>query len=345
MLHIRSICPFQALIIETLHSIGVCIFVLVLLPNIEPLSGVLLCCCVALVPGIIKIIYPSRIPRLDDSQKMVAARAINFFAMLFQLAAIALWCYYVFDTDKSDGFNDTRTYVMTVLVAISPILVSINWWENYVRNGDKESKGLPKLKRGMRRRRTKVTAITSVWKLIMTLIIMPSAIYGIGCAQGTECVRSFFFQNRGQTTSLSDWFTSAVMADERNFGNQCISWFPFVISILNIICSVVCFKAGKAACKIVAQRVSFSFPLALSTPIVIGFVLGLYSGTATFQVNGCTLLYPTWINDNGDPTELFDVISDYWMVLAAGLLGYMSFLLITNHVWSPSKERLVSTDK
>ena len=314
-----------------------------LLPNIEPLSGVLLCCSVALVPGIIKIIYPSRISQLDGSKKMVAARTINFFAMLFQLAAITFWCYYVFVSVKSEG--DTRTYLMTVLAAISPILISINWWDNYVRKGEKHEKGLIRLKRGMRKSRPSITVITSIWKLIMTLIIMPSVIYGIGCAQGTECVRSFFLQNRGQTTSLSDWFTSAVMADERNFGNQCISWFPFVISLLNIICSVVCFKAGKAACKIVAQRVSFSFPLALSTPIVIGFVLGLFSGTATFQVNGCTLLYPTWMNDNGDPTELLDVINDYWVALAAGMLGYMSFLLIANHVWSPSKERLISTDK
>ncbi|KAK3082737.1 hypothetical protein FSP39_003848 [Pinctada imbricata] len=329
------------MIVDTLQSAGVCIFVLVILPSLDPISAVLLFSSIGLIPGIIKIAYPARVDK-GNVEKMNLARVFNALTVLLHVGSLVLWGYYVFKSEHFDGASSTRKYVLTILTAISPVLISINWWENFVRNGNKDSTGLPSLKRSMRRRRTKVTVLTSLWKIIMTLIIMPSFIFGVGCENGNNCLLKYFYRPADAYSRLTETLSNATLTDDRNFGQDCVPYLPFIMAVLNIMSSVICFKAGKAACKIVAQRVSFSLPLALSTPVVLGFILAFLSSTANINADTCPLTNFVW---NGDPTILFDVIGDFWPVLAAGILGYLSFLLITNHVWSPSKERLISTDK
>lgn len=242
-----------------------------------------------------------------------------------------------------------------VLVALSPILVSLTWWENFVKQAKFKNKSsdtdggtsaLMRLKLNMRRHRVKVGLFVNLWKIIITLIVMPTLVFGVFCDNGNACIDAFFFQNeRGQLRYISD----ANMTDNRNFyelGEKgCISYFPFMISMANILSSVICFKFAKAACKILAQKLCFALPVVLSTPVVIGLILGLYSRTVDISFGKCILPLAEWRDKNQDPTILFDIIDTYWVVIAAGALGYFSFLLVTNHVWSPSKERLIATDR
>ncbi|XP_061164529.1 chitin synthase chs-2-like [Saccostrea echinata] len=342
-----------ALCIETLHSIGLCTFVLVVLPSFEPISATLLCSSVSLVPALLKTIYPERtLKKIEekDESRLRIARAINTLAIIFQMASIGLWTYYVYHAYKS---TDSHTITMMVLVALSPILVSVTWWENYVKQAksksknssdpDENSSGLMRLKLNMRRHRVKVGFLVNLWKIIMTLLVMPSLLFGGFCSDRDTCIDVLFLRTAGGANLTT--IVNATMTDTRSFGEGCISYFPFMISMANVLSNIICFKVAKAASKIVAQKLCFALPVVLSTPIVIGFILGFYSQTISITFGTCILPMPVWSDTNKDPTILFDIIETYWVVIAAGALGYMSFLLVTNHMWSPSKERLIATDR
>uniref|UniRef100_K1Q406 chitin synthase n=1 Tax=Magallana gigas TaxID=29159 RepID=K1Q406_MAGGI len=271
-----------ALCIETLHSIGLSIFVLVVLPSFEPISACLLCLSVSLVPAVLKTIYPERtLKKVDESEKgrLRTARVVNSLAVIFQLGSIVLWTYYVY---IAIGSVNSQSITLMVLVALSPILVSLTWWENFVKQAKFKNKSsdtdggtsaLMRLKLNMRRHRVKVGLFVNLWKIIITLIVMPTLVFGVFCENGNACIDAFFFQN------------------ER------------------------------------------------------GLILGLYSRTIDISFGKCILPLAEWRDKNQDPTILFDIIDTYWVVISAGALGYFSFLLVTNHVWSPSKERLIATDR
>lgn len=328
------------------------------LPSFEPVSACLLCLSVSLVPAVLKTVYPERtLKKVGESEKgrLRTARVVNSLAVIFQLGSLILWTYYVY---VAIGSVDSRSVTLMVFVALSPILVSVTWWENFVKQAkfkskssdtDGETSALMRLKLNMRRHRVKVGVIVNLWKIIFTLIVMPTLVFGVFCDNGNACIDAFFFQNKiGQLRYISN----ANMTDTRIFydldklGQKgCISYFPFMISMANILSSVICFKLAKAACKILAQKLCFALPVVLSTPVVIGLILGLYSRTIDISIGKCILPLAEWKDKNQDPTILFDIIDTYWVVIAAGALGYFSFLLVTNHMWSPSKERLIATDR
>ena len=43
---------------ETIHSIGVNIMVFVVVPHLDPVSGVLFCLCIVMIPGCLNTVYP-----------------------------------------------------------------------------------------------------------------------------------------------------------------------------------------------------------------------------------------------------------------------------------------------
>lgn len=321
------------------------------LPSFDPISAVMLCMSVSVVPAFLKIVYPERtLKEIEESEKdrLCGARIVNSVALTCQLGSIILWIYYVY---IATGSRNSQSIALMVLVAICPILVSITWWENFVKQAksksrassdfDDKSSWLMRLKLNMRRHRVKVGIFVNLWKIVVTIIVTPCLLFGIFCENKDSCIKAFYFQNvKGELRYISN----GSMIDNRHFGEECISYFPFMISLANILSSIICFKLAKAACKILAQKLCFALPVVLSTPVVIGFILSLYGQTAGISFGQCNLPMPIW-KDEEDPTVLFDIIDTYWVVIAAGALGYFSFLLVTNHIWSPGKERLIATDR
>lgn len=328
---------------ETLHSIGVYMMVFVVMPSFEPIAAGLVSLNMGVFPAFFKIIYPARsskkhTPTHEENRNLRISSGINCVAFVLHLAAIILWCYYVY---HSDGNTITSHTVLLVCMLLSPIFISIGYWENYVRRGDKESVGLPLLKRRIGQGKTKITILTSLWKLVLMFGVLPSIFLGPSCHNSVDCIKAFYFHGPGS------WFTSPVgdtfVANDTNgILGLCTELFPFILAILVLVFEIIVFKVAKAACKIVAHKVGYALPMALITPASIGLILAFYSGSATISITGCITPFPTW---NGDAMLIVDEISSYWLALVAGSLSYLSLLLITNHVWSPSKERLQSTDK
>lgn len=271
---------------------------------------------------------------------MLVARLVNIIAFVLCVTSIGCFCFYIYYTQGST--------LLMILTALCPVFISLSWWENFARQGDKESMGIPKLKRKLRQCKTKISILTNLWKLILNYGVLPSLVFGANCEAGTNCIHMFFlqFEESPDTIKFNTYLYpgDAVLSDSRPFNKivNCIKDLPFIFALVNIASSIVCFKVGKAACKVLAQRAAFSLPLVLSTPVTIALVLGFYSQSAVLNIYGCYTPFPAW---DGDATTIMDIINWYWPVLAGGIAAFFSLLLITNHIWSPGKERLVSTDK
>ena len=229
----------------------------------------------------------------------------------------------------------------------APIFVSATWWENYVHQGKKGSSGLPLFARSVRQRRTKLLLFTALWKLVLVIII-PLAMSGISCeGDGIHCIKALY--GTENEMKLSSNLITTTFENEKIFGQNgnCSDYLPLLVAAVSIIASIVCFKTAKVACKIMAQLVDFSLPLVLSTSAAIGVVLGMYSGFVTTN-DGCSLPFPHWNSTlTEDSAQYFSDIGNNWenvLPIVAGLVGFLSYLLVSNHIWLPGKTRLQRTD-
>jgi hypothetical protein len=66
---------------------------------------------------------------IESSTERLIRRVLAFGALGSSLTSLAFWTYYVYDLD-SDWQKDKPG--LTIFTVISPILVSIYWWENFV---------------------------------------------------------------------------------------------------------------------------------------------------------------------------------------------------------------------
>ena len=227
-------------------------------------------------------------------------------------------------------------------MVLAPIFISSTWWENFVYAGKKDSSGLSYFARRVRQMKTKLTFCIALWKLIL-LIVVPIAIFGISCDEtGGKCVDALFMRGNA---NLSSSLISTIIDTNKFFG-KCNNHLPLIVAAVCIISSGVCFKSAKVACKIMTQVVDFSLPLVLSTPVTIGIILGMYSGFITTGNTGCLLPFPKWRTDMNS-ARYFGGLSDDWenfVYIIAGLVGFLSLLLVTNYIWLPGKQRLKRTD-
>ena len=70
---------FQAILVETIHSVGLNIFIFALLPTVDPFTGVFLCMNVALVPSFLGLFYSGKFPSL---KKQIEEAVVLFYYLL-----------------------------------------------------------------------------------------------------------------------------------------------------------------------------------------------------------------------------------------------------------------------
>ncbi|XP_076458865.1 chitin synthase chs-2-like [Babylonia areolata] len=204
---------------------------------------------------------------------------------------------------------------------------------------------LTRLKRAIKKRRTKITFITSLWKIAFTIGYAALA-FGY---DSEKCVKSFFFfydipANKVLASSCS-LFTSLNFVDQGSCPECCHEYYPFFVAAVNIGCSILCYKTAKSACKVLLQIPCLVIPLVLVTPLTLILIIVSYMEPHVFhKVLGCSSLPWVKLEDNVTIGEfLKDFIIAYWV--PAGFVAYFSLLYITGHVWNPRAERMSRTDK
>jgi chitin synthase len=157
----------SVLLIETLHSIGLCMLVFLVLPSLDhALLGLMLMLGAALVPAIFKVLV-----RPDYEELRPLKIVFDILAIVAQVSAVILWPLLLLLTD-GDAPYDTRL-IWSIPVSLG--LISVRWWENYVERDSrlgKVRKWCNRLAGEMRRTRTRTQLVASLWKIGLNMLLM-----------------------------------------------------------------------------------------------------------------------------------------------------------------------------
>ncbi|CAC5366536.1 CHS1 [Mytilus coruscus] len=317
------------LVVETLHSIGICIFAFYVLPTIDSIRGLFLCFGVAVVPSLLKLFDCQG----EKGRKFYIVLA-DIVALIFQISVLTLWP--VISILRGEKTAESWG------ILLSMILISLGWWENYVNKYTKLGKlgdKLKELKKNIRRMRTKIYAVVSAWKIILTLLLMTALMSTFK----SSCLSVLYFHGTNNATDCPHMVYPLYVANVQgtNYYND-----PFWTAILQIFACLLCYTLSKTACKIMLQVASFSLPLMLVAPIMAGvFMSDCESWKSGGQTNSIMPEYLQWTCDlHGISYDFLEkLISVYFLPVVIG--WWLSFMWVTFHIWIPRVERLVQTER
>lgn len=315
--------------IETLHSLGISIFAFYLLPTIDPVRGLLLTFGVAFLPSLLKIF-----DNQSEDYKPFYVLVADFFAMLFQVSVLILW----------PAMNLTRgqNYGESWSILVSLLLISLGWWENYVNRFTSLGKfgnALKDFKRSIRRMRTRIYMIVSFWKILVT--------FGFMIALMSEfkapCAAALLYLGDDKAMGCPHFVQplQAINVEGTEYMND-----PFWICMVQVFSCLFCYTFAKSACKILLQVVSFSLPLMLVAPVMLGLFMGNCESFKLSESTGSLMpSYLYWTCDiHGISYDFLEkLVSDYYLPIALG--WWLSFLWVTFHIWVPRVERLAQTER
>ena len=129
------------MIVETLHTIGLCLLVFYVIPSFDPLIGSILLLNVAFVPGMLKIfesnadrhVYDSlQFNKKEPSYKKALRTLIDITMVTLHAGVMGIWAY--------KAYAEMDDLTLTVMIPVSLTLTSLSWWDNYVHNPKKKGK-------------------------------------------------------------------------------------------------------------------------------------------------------------------------------------------------------------
>lgn len=115
------------------------------------------------------------------------------------------------------------------------------------------------------------------------------------------------------------------------------------VVIIQVIAAYLCYIFGKFACKIMIQGFSYAFPVNLTVPVSISFLIaacGIRNGDPCFYHG----TIPDYLFFDSPPAFVLSDFANRQMAWA-WLLWLLSQTWITLHIWTPKCERLATTEK
>lgn len=242
----------------------------------------------------------------EDSTPSLAYPFLGFLLQLAGTAVIAL---------------HLETPWLIALFIVGATLTSIKYWENYVSFGSEDSKLVRRLKRELQLGRTKVSCLTSLWKIIITFLAVIT-IFTSRSINSSDGFKSLF--NNGMSKIKSLFGDTNLGCNELCNGSA-----PFLLAVVNITCSYVCYKASKSVCVIFCQRFGFSLPMLLLPLATTGTLVGIMHKPSILRLESCDFFFSDWCIRDGN-----DLVTQNTYIFIAFFLLYISIILITRHVWA-----------
>ncbi|KAH3703114.1 hypothetical protein DPMN_078143 [Dreissena polymorpha] len=318
---------------ETIHSLGLCALVFIILPDMDIVRGILLLNGVAVLPS---ILYPVTASEPSTSkggcQGCFGRRgffSLSVFAAIVQLAFIPL--VILFDNFVAGSRIDSQLHTIVIFV-VAMIFVSFSWWENFSDDqfcGKTNDNSIIKteflkLKFNLQESRPVINFFTSLWKISITCLL----------TWVTKMFKPFSFTNdnpdakfhRIDNVTLADVFRKlAAMPLKDN------------AAILTLtLATFVGYYIAYTACKLKMQKFSFSIPLIISTPMAV--IIASLDCRPTFN-----LLIP-FTNELQNVCEKHD-FKEWVGVYIAGVLVLASLYWLCKHIFFPNIERLARTER
>nr|ASF79498.1 chitin synthase B [Mythimna separata] len=324
-----------SLIIETLHTIGIALLVLFILPELDVVKGTMLMNAMCFVPGVL-----NALSRDSSERRYVYKIILDVLAVSAQATAFVVWPLL-----KGD--------VVLWTIPVACVLVSLGWWENFVGASGKHwsvLQPLQNLRDGLKRGRYYSHRVLSIWKIFIFMCSILVSLY----IQNDDPLAFFTKLKSGFSDRL--YIAQEVQAIQDEFQGflgfevagvtlpiPAVWATPLWVALIQVLAAYVCFAACKTACKILIQNFSFTFALSLVGPVTVNLLI-VFCGMR-----------------NVDPCAFYRTIPDYLFFdippvyfLNDFIVGQMSWIWllwlvsqawITAYTWRPRCERLAATDK
>ncbi|KRX61196.1 ER degradation-enhancing alpha-mannosidase-like protein 1 [Trichinella sp. T9] len=258
---------FVAFTLETIQTIGMCMLVFSILPELDSVRGVMLLSALGLVPSLLNVLFNLQLfveeePTVKVSSRQLVHIIADVIAFLMQTSA--LWTWVLVD----------RTLKVRSMLAFSLFATSLRWWENYV---DHSSQGsfailikLGNLARRLQRSRYKTHVLLSIWRCALSLFCM------LMLGGSVHRLRVLFdftdpFQHLNGSSTVGVGFTIW------NWSSSLSAYASTFRSLaLGLICSSwACYQAARFACKVHMGKFSYSFPVVVTVPFTVAILLSL----------------------------------------------------------------------
>lgn len=326
---------FFVTLMETLHVTGLALLMLIVLPELDAIQGAMLTNCVCFIPGLFGLFA-----RTSKESKRAVKSIIDIVAVAAQVTGFVVW-----------PLLENRPILW--LIPVATICTSCGWWENYV--CEQSSFGLVRamgrVKEEMKYNRYFINMFMPVWKIMLfvclTMLCLwfrgddPASLFGLfGTAFGDHKITIEEVSVAAQQ-NLPDLINAAQVGDSVDIDAD-YNTVVYVL-LIEILAAYCCYIFGKFACKILIQGFSYAFPVNLTIPVVVSFLIaacGIRSGDPCF-FHG---VIPDYLFFESPPVfRLGDFITR--QMAWAWLLWLLSQTWITLHIWTPKCERLATTEK
>ena len=329
----------QILLIEMLHSAGVCLILFRVLPHTDMLRSLIIMSSLYVVPSLCTTAF-SIYDKTTTQKKKLVYGIVNVVAFLIQIACIivtALFGSIFSKTDREDLIAETiNTSGQDAIYRKSPssssnaswelpvglLLVSIINWENYISNDVTIGRfRLP----------------FSVWKknlhLVRQRLYIFISLWKIGCSILLAVV---LCDNFKFTMTFTGPKHVAVVSHNSSTNDSAHGGYfqQYGPLYANVLSSILCSYMSGLACKLCMQRIGFSLPLALATPV--SAVVVMMQCKYNFLALEGTCYF--WVCPEKDQSELI-----YYMVMLG--IVWLSQMIIVSHVWFPASSRMSKIER
>jgi len=298
------------------------------LPATDIFRGVITTFAVCQIPALLKVIVREKRPNPSVSE--VVAIIMNVLAFLLQVGAIPFFTTNQFSMTGNhtmmEGVNSTTFQSVDISLPhkldwelpVGLLLFSVGYWENYV-SGDWTLFG-------------KLRIPFKHWRMILQdsrdtvgILVYPVKIgFMILLARLLTMNTDFRLP---EMTSVEDNTTSTADIVEEHFTAYSLLYLQLGSTI------VITYMSG-LACKLHMQRVAFSLSIMLAPPVTLAFVYLQCS----YQFLPAHWHMGGWFCPSGSLETLV-------VPMICGAALWLSYAIITSHIWFPQSERMAKLEK
>ncbi|CAH1104222.1 unnamed protein product [Psylliodes chrysocephalus] len=320
---------------EILPTIGSCLLVFIVFPELDVIKAAMLTNGICLVPGVVAFIS-----RKPSKVRHTLSLTLDIAAIAMQVTALLAWPI-------------VEQKPILYVIPVSLCLISIGWWENFA----SEKSIFPWI--------GKLAKDKKEFKndfYFMYAIITP-----IKCLIFFVTVLVITWTREGDVTFMFDRFWDAfndhsynvtqiepiVGTSHVNYTDAVSSitsitmetsfWTPLLVFLLNIGTTYMCYAFSKFACKIMIQSLSLALPITLTVPVLLTALVsicGMYNESECAYADSIPM-YLFW--ETPPLTYLEDFVGHQhaWI----WLVWLLSQSWITIHIWANDHDKLMSTEK
>lgn len=323
-----------AFVMETCHTLGLALLMFVVLPEMDAIKGAMITNCLCFIPGLFGLLSRTK----KEGHRAIKS-IVDIAALAAQLTGFVVW-----------PLLENRAILW--LIPISVFLTSCGWWENYVCTQSPFAivRAMGRVKEEMRLTRYFNTVFISIWKCVFFLCTLLMVLW----INGDDPTKLFSLFGAGFgphkitveeiSVAVSQYLPDIIDAQViDSIEIDANSDTVINVLLIQIFAAYFCYIVGKFACKILIQGFSYAFPVNLTIPVAISFLIaacGIHNDDPCF-FHGTI---PDYLFFDSPPVFTLSDFASRQMAWA-WLLWLLSQTWISLHLWTPKCERLASTEK